>query len=69
MVHLKSACSFASSLTQLAVQADGPESEAWAAFEASRRAQDRAARRASATTAAPASNIQPGSPPVHRHSG
>ncbi|KAL0039333.1 hypothetical protein WJX79_003775 [Trebouxia sp. C0005] len=55
-----------------APQADGPESEAWAAFEASRRAQDRAARRASATTAMPASNIQPvvpGSPPAHRHSG
>ncbi|KAL0044597.1 hypothetical protein WJX82_002114 [Trebouxia sp. C0006] len=55
-----------------APQAEGPESEAWAAFEASRRAQDRAAHRASATTAAPASNIQPvmpGSPPAHRHSG
>jgi len=72
VLHSKSACSTSSSLTQLAVQAEGPESEAWAAFEASRRAQDRAARRASATTAAPASNIQPvmpGSPPAHRHSG
>lgn len=55
-----------------APQAGGPESEAWAAFEASRRAQDRAARHASVTTAVPASNFQPvvpGSPPAHRHSG